>query len=248
MIVGDDELDAVEAAPAQSDKEVLPGGAAFPAGHFDGQDLAAPIPVYSDGDQHGLAHDYAALAHLLIPGVEDEVGERLGKGALGEGVKVFVQALVDGRNGGGREGVAAQLLGDRLDLAGRDALHVHLGQRRHQRLLGALVALEELGREPAVPILRHAQLELAHPCDERTSVVAGTVAEPGGRAFALPGPESVISASSISCITARTISRSPSGLCAKSSLTATIAGLPSVLVMAAFLTRQSGDLDITSLP
>jgi hypothetical protein len=39
----------------------------------------------------------------------------------------------------------------------------HLGQRRHQGLFGALVALEQLGREPTVPILRHAQLKLADP-------------------------------------------------------------------------------------
>lgn len=62
--------------------------------------------------------------------------------------------------------MAAQLLGDRLDLAGRDALHVHLGQGRHQRLLGTLVTLEQLGREPPVAVLRHPQLELADPGDE----------------------------------------------------------------------------------
>ena len=122
MIVGDDELDAMKAAPAQPDKEILPRGAAFPVGHVDGQDLAAPVPVDPDGDQHRLAHHHAAFAHLLIAGVEDEVGEGFGKGALGEGVEAFVQALVDGGDGGGREGVAAELLGDRLDLAGRDAL------------------------------------------------------------------------------------------------------------------------------
>ena len=87
--------------------------------------------------------------------------------------------------------MAAQLLGDRLDLAGRDALHVHLGQRRHQRLLGALIALEELGREPSVAILRHPQLELAHPGDERAGVIAGAVAEPGGGPLALPSAERV---------------------------------------------------------
>ena len=87
--------------------------------------------------------------------------------------------------------MAAQLLGDRLDLAGRNALHVHLGQRRHERLLGALVALEKLGREPAVAILRHTQLELADPGDERAGVIAGAVAEPRGCPLALPGAERV---------------------------------------------------------
>jgi hypothetical protein len=60
VIVGDDELNAVKAAPAQAGEEVLPRGAAFPIGHRDGQDLAAPVPVDADGDQHGLAHHHAA--------------------------------------------------------------------------------------------------------------------------------------------------------------------------------------------
>jgi hypothetical protein len=36
--------------------------------------------------------------------------------------------------------MAAEFLGDRLDLPGRDALHAHLGQ---SRLFGALITLEE---------------------------------------------------------------------------------------------------------
>src|SRR5208282_1622598 len=191
VIVSDDELDAFEPAASQSDKQVLPRGAAFPVGHFDGQDLATPVPVDPDRDQHRLARDHAALAHLLITRVEDEVGERLAKGASGKGVEALVQALVDGGDGGGRKGMAAQLLGDRLDLASRNALHIHLGQRRHQRLLGSLVALEKLGREPAVSVLRHAQLELANPGDERAGVVAGAIAEPSAGALALLSPERV---------------------------------------------------------
>ncbi len=82
-----DELDAAQAAATQSEQEVLPGGAALAVGHIDGQDLAAPIPVDADRDQHRLARDHAALAHLLIPGVEDEVGEGLCEGASGKGVE-----------------------------------------------------------------------------------------------------------------------------------------------------------------
>ena len=87
--------------------------------------------------------------------------------------------------------MAAQLLGDRLDLAGRDALDVHLGERGHQRLLGALVALEQLGGEAPVAVLRHAQLELADPGDEGAAVVARAVAEAGCGALALLGLEGV---------------------------------------------------------
>ena len=61
VIVGDDELDAVETAAAQSEQEVLPGGAAFPVGHVDGQDLAAPVPVDPHRNQHRLAADHRAL-------------------------------------------------------------------------------------------------------------------------------------------------------------------------------------------
>ena len=89
MIVGDDELDAVQAALAQAEQEVLPGRAAFAVGHFDGQDLAPPVPVDADGDQHRLARHHAALAHLLIASVEDEVGKGLGEGALGKGRRGF---------------------------------------------------------------------------------------------------------------------------------------------------------------
>ena len=85
--------------------------------------------------------------------------------------------------------MAAELLGDRLDLAGRHALHVHLGQRRHQRLLRALVALEQLGREAAVAVLRHPQLQLADPGDQRAVVVAAAVAEPRRRPLALLGAQ-----------------------------------------------------------
>jgi hypothetical protein len=83
--------------------------------------------------------------------------------------------------------VAAQLLGDRLDLAGGDALDVHLGQGGHQRLLGALIAPEQLGREAAIPVLRHAQLEFTHAGPQG----AGVVAEAGGGAFARLGLEGV---------------------------------------------------------
>ena len=110
MIIGDDDLDAVQAPPAQVEEEVLPGRAAFPVGHFHRQDLPVPVPVDSDRDQHGLARDHAALAHLLIPGVEDEVGKGLFEGTLGKGFEALVQALVDGGDGGGREaGIALTL-------------------------------------------------------------------------------------------------------------------------------------------
>jgi hypothetical protein len=85
--------------------------------------------------------------------------------------------------------VAAQLLGDRPDLAGRNALHVHLRQRRHQRPLRALIPFEQLGREPSGAVLRNPQLELADPRDQRPAVIARPVALPARCPLALLGAQ-----------------------------------------------------------
>src|SRR6516162_4270409 len=75
--------------------------------------------------------------------------------------------------------------GDRLHLARRHPLHVHLRQRPHQRLLRALVALEQRRREPTLPVLRHPQLQRPHPGDQRPAVVAAAIAEPTRAALPL---------------------------------------------------------------
>src|SRR6202166_4324457 len=79
----------------------------------------------------------------------------------------------------------AQLLGDLFDLTRRYALDIHLRQRSHQRLLAPLVALKHLRAEPSLPILRHSQLQLPHPCDQRSSVVPAPVSLPTPRPLAL---------------------------------------------------------------
>src|SRR3546814_20262088 len=73
--------------------------------------------------------------------------------------------------------MAAQLFGDRLDLARRNALDIHLGQRRHQRLLRPLVALEQLGRQAPGTVLRHPPLPLADPRPPPARVRPRTVPE-----------------------------------------------------------------------
>ena len=47
-----------------------------------------------------------------------------------------------------------KLLGDRLHFAGRNPLHGHLRQRRHQRPLRTLIPFEQLGREPPASLSR----------------------------------------------------------------------------------------------
>jgi hypothetical protein len=109
MVVGDHERDAAgEAASAQAQQEVLPGGAALAVGHLDGQDPAPAVPIDAHGDADGLACEDAALAPLLAAGVEDQVRVGLGAPASGEGGEAVVQALVDGGDRRGREGMAVR--------------------------------------------------------------------------------------------------------------------------------------------
>lgn len=74
--------------------------------------------------------------------------------------------------------MAAQLFRDRLDLPGRNALHIHLRKRRHQGPLGTLVALEQPGGEAAGPVLRNPQLKLADTGDKGAAIITRAIAEP----------------------------------------------------------------------
>ena len=79
----------------------------------------------------------------------------------------------------------AQCLGHRLDLARRNPLHVHLSQGADQRLLRALIARKQFGREPPHAILRHPQLQRAHPGVQQTAIVAAAVRHPRRSPLAL---------------------------------------------------------------
>jgi hypothetical protein len=71
MIVGDDELDAGEAAGFQPREEVAPARSALAIGELDRQDLAPAILVDRHRHQDRLADDDSGLAHLLVARVED---------------------------------------------------------------------------------------------------------------------------------------------------------------------------------
>jgi hypothetical protein len=68
-------------------------------------------------------------------------------------------------------------------------LHIHLRQCCHQRPLRALIPFEQLGREPPAAILRHSQLQLADPRDQRSAVIARPVALPPRRSLSLLGAQ-----------------------------------------------------------
>jgi hypothetical protein len=63
--VGDDELDAGQAAGDQSAQECQPAGAVLGGGDVQAEDLAVPVGVDADRDQRMTVDDAAALADLL---------------------------------------------------------------------------------------------------------------------------------------------------------------------------------------
>ena len=74
VVVGHDELDPVQAPLLECDQELLPTGRRLPVGQLHRQHLALPLPVDADRDQHRLRADHPVLTHLLVAGVQDQVG------------------------------------------------------------------------------------------------------------------------------------------------------------------------------
>jgi hypothetical protein len=59
VIVGHDDLDAVQTARLEPEQEIAPARAALAIGKLHRQYLASAVPVDADRDQYRLADDYA---------------------------------------------------------------------------------------------------------------------------------------------------------------------------------------------
>ena len=156
--VTDHELDAAEAAVLEPLEEGAPMDFGFTEGHADAQDGAFTGGIDAQGDEDGAIQELAALADLLVTGIQDQVGESAqGAGSPGLEFKVEVGgALADL---GGTDGATAELLDDGRDFAGGDALDVHFGEGQFERLLAADALFQGAGVEVDVaPDLRDAEL------------------------------------------------------------------------------------------
>ena len=185
VVVADGQAHAAQTALLQAQEQVAPARGAFAIGDLDGEDLAPAFPVDADGHQHRPRADDTLLAHLLVTGIEDEVREFDFQAPAGKALQFPVELHVHLADGRGAELMPAQFLGDGLDFARRDALHIHLHERGHQGLLRALVTLEKLRGEAALPVLRHAQFHRAHARDQLARIVAAAIALPTLGALAL---------------------------------------------------------------
>ena len=199
MVVGDDELHAVEPPGFKAGDEGRPARARLSIRELHAQDLAPALAVDPDRDEDRLRLDHAVEPDLLVPRIEDQIGIRLVEPALGKAPEQSLQALVDPADGARRERVPAQFFRHGLDLAGGHALDIHLGQRTHQGLLGPLKTGQTArsrtaprGRAgPATPACRSASP--ARGCNSRTDTRCEQPCAPPGprprsRSSRLPGP------------------------------------------------------------
>lgn len=129
---------------------------------------------------------------LLVPRIQDQVRVCLPQPALGKPLQLFIQLHVETANGGRGNLMAAEFLGNRLDLARGNPLHVHLSHRPDQGFFTALITLEDLRPKVTLPVLRHPQFQLPHPRDQRPAVISRTVVAPILRALPLLGAQRLI--------------------------------------------------------
>ncbi len=74
MIVGDDQLDPLQAAPDQAVEEGTPVHLRLGQGHRHAEDVTAAVRGHADGYQHGAIEPLAGLAHPLVAGIEEQIG------------------------------------------------------------------------------------------------------------------------------------------------------------------------------
>ncbi len=90
-IITDQNLDALEATRFEHHEKAPSGRTAFAVGYVDGQDLAPPVPVDANRDQHRPAHDDAvrraigSLDRLLVRSTAHLLGSRAPRMRLAKG-------------------------------------------------------------------------------------------------------------------------------------------------------------------
>jgi hypothetical protein len=135
---------------------------------------APALSINADCHKHCSRADYRVLAYLLIPRVQDQIRILALEFPAGKTPELLIKLLVEPADRARAKTVPTELFADGFDVPSRYSLDVHLCERRHQRLLAALIALENLGGKPSVAILGNSQLEFAYPGDQAARVVAAS--------------------------------------------------------------------------
>jgi len=126
MIVTDGEDDSAQTASFQSEEKVFPARRTFPIGHLHSEHLAPALPINADGHKHRAGANHRVLAHLLIAGVQDQIGIFTVKLPTRETPELRVQLLIESTDRACAKTVPTELFTNRFDLSGRYPLDIHL--------------------------------------------------------------------------------------------------------------------------
>jgi len=146
VVVAGDEADAAHAALDQAVEELSPVDLGLADRHRRTEHAAPAVGVDADGGQQGHVDDHAAVADLLVAGVEDEV-RHVAQRPVTPAVELFVERRGGAADLRGADVLQAQLGHDLLDVARADALDVHLCEGGDDGAAGARAAFEGLGIE-----------------------------------------------------------------------------------------------------
>ena len=116
------------------------------------EDAPLAIGADPDGREQGAGHDRPAVADLFVAGIENEVGD-LADWPVAPGTELLVELGRRPAHLSRGDLEAAELLDDRRNLSGADALDVHLGDSKCHGPLAADAPLEGPGvKRPPVLI------------------------------------------------------------------------------------------------
>ena len=185
MIVGDDELHAVQAAGAQRAQKLQPERFGLDLAEVQADDLAHAVCADGVGDHQRLGHHTRAVADLDVLSVEPQVRVSTLKRARPELLDMLVEVAAQAADAVFVHPRDPQLLDEAVDLAGADAVDVGLHHDRDDRLLAAAPGLQKARKvRRARPGARDCQLDLADPRLPQPWAIAVEVRHALGRTLA----------------------------------------------------------------
>jgi hypothetical protein len=188
MIVGDDQLHALQAASDEAVEEGAPMHLSLRQSNRHAEYPALALLGHPDRHQHRTIDQLTAFAHPLVTGIEEHVG-RLVERPLAPGGQAGIERLCCAADlgRGNRYLRSKELDQDVTHLARGYALHVHLGEGKVERLLGARAFLQGGRIKTATAHLRNVEGLFAQAGHDGLGFEAIGVIGAFGRAFMRSG-------------------------------------------------------------
>jgi hypothetical protein len=141
MVVADNVAYRMKASGLKGFQKFAPVHFGFAERTAGSQNVAPAGLVDANGHEHRAIPQAAIDADLFEAGIQNEVGESSQR-PIAPGLELGVEILDGATDLGAGNLKAAKAGEDFVDLAGGDALDIHLGHGKQQRLIGAAIAFE----------------------------------------------------------------------------------------------------------